>query len=149
MSSIDGEVTIGRPVEVVFDFVADQTNEPRYNPDMVRAEKDTDGPIGKGTRFRSAARSGGRTTEMVIEVTDYDRPHRIGSTTTMKELDVDYTLRFEPVPEGTRMSWSAELHPKGAFRLLGPWIPWVGRRQEQRTWASLKRHLEGTPAAGS
>ena len=54
MATISGEIDIGRPVEVVFDYVADQTNEPRYNPDMVRAEKATAGPIGKGTRFRSA-----------------------------------------------------------------------------------------------
>ena len=56
MAKIEGQITIGRPVEVVFDYVADQTNEPAYNPTMVRAEKDTAGPIGEGTRFRSAVR---------------------------------------------------------------------------------------------
>ena len=30
---------IARPVEEVFDFVADERNEPRYNPRMLRAEK--------------------------------------------------------------------------------------------------------------
>ena len=38
MAKITGEITIRRPVEVVFDYVADQTNEPDYNPTMVRAE---------------------------------------------------------------------------------------------------------------
>jgi hypothetical protein len=54
MARIEGEIVIGRPVDVVFDYVADQSNEPRYNPRMVRAEKITPGPVGKGTRFRSA-----------------------------------------------------------------------------------------------
>jgi hypothetical protein len=96
MSGIQGEVTITRPIEVVFDFVADQTNEPRCNPSMVRAEKVTAGPIGTGTRFRSAVGSAGRTAEMLIECTGYDRPRMIASTTTMKRMDIDYS----PVPSG-------------------------------------------------
>ena len=49
MARIEGEIVIDRPVEVVFDYVADQSNEPQYNPRMVRAEKITPGPVGKGT----------------------------------------------------------------------------------------------------
>jgi len=47
MAKIEGQITIGRPVDVAFDYVADQTNEPQYNPAMVRAEKETAGPIGR------------------------------------------------------------------------------------------------------
>ena len=32
MVRIEGEIVIKRPVEEVFDFVADERNEPRYNP---------------------------------------------------------------------------------------------------------------------
>lgn len=32
MVRIEGQITIERPVEVVSDYVADQTNEPLYNP---------------------------------------------------------------------------------------------------------------------
>lgn len=149
MSRIKGEITIGRPPEVVFDYVADQTNEPRYNPGMVRAEKASAGPIGKGTRFRSAVRSAGRSAEMLIEYTSYDRPRLLTSTTAMKQADIEYTLTFEPVAAGTRMRWSGQVRPKGALRLLGPLITWMGVRQEQRIWASLKRHLENGPAAGT
>ena len=147
MAGIAGEITIGRSVEVVFDYVADQTNEPQYNPDMVRAEKVTAGPIGTGTRFNSAVRSGGRTAEMIIECTGYDRPRLLASTTTMKQLDIDYTLTFEPDAVGTLMRWSGQVRAKGLFRLLGPLITWMGVRQERRIWASLKRRLESPPDA--
>ena len=60
MAGIEGEIIIARPVDVVFDYVADQSNEPQYNPQMVRPEKITAGPVGKGTRFRSAVTSMGR-----------------------------------------------------------------------------------------
>jgi hypothetical protein len=59
MATIEGEILIGRPVDVVFDYVADQSNEPQYNPQMLRAEKITAGPVGKGTQFRSAVASRG------------------------------------------------------------------------------------------
>jgi hypothetical protein len=61
MARIDGEIVIDRPVDAVFDYVADQSNEPQYNPRMLRAEKITPGPVGKGTQFRSAVASMGPT----------------------------------------------------------------------------------------
>jgi len=145
MGRIEGEIVIGRPVDVVFDYVTDQSNEPQYNPQMVRAEKITPGPVGKGTRFRSAVASRGSTVVMLIECTGYDRPTLFATTTTMAQADIGYTLRFEPAPAGTRMRWSGQVQPKGIFRLLGPLITWLGSRQEQRIWAALKRHLEATP----
>jgi polyketide cyclase/dehydrase/lipid transport protein len=143
---IDGEIVIGRPVDVVFDYVADQSNEPQYNPQMVRADKITAGPVGRGTRFRSAVASRGRTAEMLVECTSFDRPRLFATTTTMAQADISYTLRFEPVAVGTRMRWSGQVRPKGVIRLAGPLITWLGKRQEQRIWASLKRHLEAVPA---
>jgi hypothetical protein len=44
MARIEGEIVIGRPVNVVFGYVADQSNEPQYNLRTVRAEKITAGP---------------------------------------------------------------------------------------------------------
>jgi hypothetical protein len=55
MARIAGELVINRPVDEVFDFVADERNEPRYNPRIRRAEKLSPGPIGGGTRFRAEA----------------------------------------------------------------------------------------------
>lgn len=145
MARINGEIVISQPVDVVFDYVADQSNEPQYNPQMVRAEKITAGPVGVGTRFRSAVAARGRAVEMLIEITDYDRPHRFASATTMRQADISYTLTFEPATPGTRMRWAGQVRPKGAFRLLSPLVTWMGRHQEQRIWTSLKQHLEAAP----
>jgi hypothetical protein len=71
-----------------------RATNPQHNPQMMRAEKITAGPVGKGTQFRSAVASRGRTTEMMIECTSYDRPARF--TTTMQHADISYTLTFEP-----------------------------------------------------
>jgi carbon monoxide dehydrogenase subunit G len=142
MARVSGEILIERPVEEVFDFVADQRNEPIYNPRMLQSEKITDGPIAVGTRFRATARSGRRTVEMLIEVTEFHRPRRFGARTTMPSVDVDGGLTFEPAADATRMSWSWEVSPSGPLRLFGPLVARLGRHQEQATWTGLKAYLE-------
>jgi uncharacterized protein YndB with AHSA1/START domain len=142
MTRIEGELVIHRPVHEVFDFVAEERNEPRYNPRIRRAEKLSRGPIGPGTRFRAEAVTLGRTTGMTIEYTAYERPRRLASSIHMPAADIAGTLRFDPVAYGTRMGWSWEVRPCGLYRLLTPVIARVGRRQERENWGGLKRFLE-------
>jgi hypothetical protein len=142
MAWVHGEIVIGRPAAEVFDYVADQSNEPEYNPRMRWAEKVTAGPVGEGTRFRSGVCAGRHMTPMLIECTRYQRPKLLATRTKIKQADISYVLRFDPAAGGTRMSWSGRVRPKGALRLLGPTITWRGNRQERRTWASLKARLE-------
>jgi uncharacterized membrane protein len=139
---VDGEIVIDRPVDEVFDFVADESNEPRYNPKMRLAEKISEGPIGIGTRFRAETVSMGRAIEIVIEFTDFERPRRIVEVARVPSMDIHGILTFEPVPGGTRMRWSWSLTPRGALKLLAPVIDRMGRRQEQAIWTGLKRVLE-------
>lgn len=142
MSHVRGEITISRPIEDVFDFVADQRNEPRYNDSMLESEKLTCGPVGAGTSFRAISRSAGRPVAMVIELIEFDRPRLIRETTHMAAMEIDGTLTFEAVAEGTRMCWSWEIAPCGVYRMMVPILAQLGSRQEARIWAGLKRYLE-------
>jgi len=144
MVKIQGATVIARPIDVVFDFVADERNEPKYNPRMVHAEKVTPGPVGKGTRWVATIQSMGRPLDMAMEVTDYKRPTSLGSTTSMSTAEIRGTLTFQPDPAGTWMQWSWELKPKGMFKLLTPVIGRMGKRQEQEIWGGLKRYLESS-----
>jgi Polyketide cyclase / dehydrase and lipid transport len=146
MVRIDGEIVINRPVDAVFDFVADERNEPCYNPRMRRVEKLSPGPIGLGTRFHAEIRSRPRPAEMIIEWTGYDPPRRLGSWTQLSTMDIRGALTFDPIAEGTRMRWSWVVAPRGVFKLLTPLIAGTGRRQEQAIWANLKRVLEAEQA---
>ena len=142
MAQIHGSIDIRRPVEEVFDFLADQRNEPAYNNRMRTVEKATPGPIGQGTVWRVTTGPKRRQTSFELEVTEYSRPHRLFSVTRMGVADIRGGLTFRPSAEGTRMNWSWDFRPKGLLRLATPIFTAVGRRQEQRNWAALKRHLE-------
>lgn len=108
MARIEGEIVIGHPVDVVSDYVADQSNEPQFNLRIVRPEKITAGPVGTGTRFRPAVASMGRTAEMLIECTGHDRPALFASTTTTTQ------------PQATGMSTTTRRTPHCPSRERSP-----------------------------
>ena len=153
MARIIGEIVIDRPIEEVFDFVADGCNEPKYNPDMVQSVKVTTGPIGAGTRFAVTHMTAGRSVGMSVEVTEYERPHRLATHTSMSWADVQEVLTFDTAGTGTRMRWAWHVRPKGMAISLAPIVSVIGARQERALWEGMKRYLEmaaeraqGTPA---
>jgi hypothetical protein len=145
MSHVRGEIRIDRPVDEVFDYVADERNEPSYNPAMVRVEKLTDGPVGAGTRYRATVVSMGRQVDMLIETTIADRPATLSSVTTMRSARITGTLTFVPEHDATQMTWDWDVTPTGPARILSPVITSVGRRQEAAIWCRLKDVLESAP----
>src|SRR5690348_3386997 len=106
MVQVNGEIVIDRPPEDVFDFVANEENEPRYNPHMLRAEQLSEGPTGLATRFRTELRTMGRTMPMIVEFTAFERPRRLASVTRSSMMQTEGALTFDPVVGGTRMRWS-------------------------------------------
>ena len=148
MRTIRGQIEIARPIEETFDFVADETNEPRYNDEMIRCEKVTPGPIGFGTRCDAEMKTRTGTFPMTIEVTGFERPNRLASRSHLETMDIRGELKFEAIDDRTRMSWEWELEPHGCMRVLGPIVTRMGQRQEERIWTRLKQLLEGeTPPA--
>ena len=75
MANVSGEILINRPVEQVFDFVADQRNEPIYNPRMLQSEKITEGD-GVVLDSATAMWAGRRNSSG-----QYQRARRFGQTT--------------------------------------------------------------------
>lgn len=146
---VNGNIVIERSIEDVFDFVADERNEPRYNPQMTRADKVTEGPIGVGTKFHSVMTGAGGAADIAIEFTEFDRPRRIVETIHMSNMNINGVLTFEPVSGGTRMSWLWDLEPQGVYKVLGPVIRRIGERQELRVWSQLKKVLEAVAPATS
>lgn len=142
MAHIAGEVMIHAPVDEVFDMVADERNEPRYNPRIVRAEKVTDGAVGRGARFVAEPKSMGAKGAMTLEVLEYDRPHRLHNVVRSSYLQVDGTLTFEEVDGGTRLRWDWDMGLVGPTRVLSPVLAVIGPSWERRNWVGLKEYVE-------
>ena len=142
MATIDGSIYIDRLPEVVFDVVADERNEPRYNPRMTAVSLLSDPPIGQGSRFTATMKSRARTFSMIVEFTDFERPTRLGSVSTVGSMRTVGALTFEPQASGTLMRWSWDIQLRGVSKLAAPLVSWIGRRQERAIWTGLKTMLE-------
>ena len=72
-----GSAVIDRPVDEVFAFLADGTNDRKFSPRVQEIRKTTDGPIGVGTVFESKVKDAGMTTSRRFELTAFEAPTKI------------------------------------------------------------------------
>src|SRR5690242_16534789 len=75
-----GSAVIDRPINDVFAFLADGTNDPKFSPRVQEIRKTTDGPVGVGTVFESKVKDAGMTTNRQFELTTFETPTKIGWT---------------------------------------------------------------------
>jgi hypothetical protein len=59
---------------------------------------------------------------MVVEFTGFDRPWGLASVTRSSMMVTEGALTFESVPAGTRMCWSWDVRPRGAMRVMTPFV---------------------------
>jgi hypothetical protein len=76
-NEFSGSAVIDRPIEEVFAFLADGTNDPKFSPRVQEIHKATDGPVAVGTVFESKVKDAGLTTRRRFELTEFQAPTRI------------------------------------------------------------------------
>lgn len=106
---IDGQITIARPIDEVFPFLADATNEPRWSPQIARVTWTSPGPIGLGSTYRQVTRAPGPLNESEWTITTYQPPHYLavrGMVGKSPQVGI-YTLAA--VPAGTRVTAATEI----------------------------------------
>ncbi len=81
-----GSAVIDRPIDDVFAFLADGTNDPKFSPRVQQIQKTTDGPIGVGTVFESKVRDAGMTTSRRFELTAFEAPTKVRWAERSKNL---------------------------------------------------------------
>ena len=82
--SFSGTTVVDRPIETVFAFLADGTNDPSFSPRVQEIRKTTDGPDGVGTVYESTVKDAGMKTTRVFEYTVFEAPTKIRWTERSK-----------------------------------------------------------------
>lgn len=77
---------VDRPIDQVFAFLADGTNDSKFSPRVQAMRKVTDGPVGTGTLFESTVKDAGMKTKRTFELTEFDAPSRIRWTERTKNM---------------------------------------------------------------
>jgi uncharacterized protein YndB with AHSA1/START domain len=140
---------IAGPPEVVFDLVADMPNYGKWLPDSSAFGGTVDVtpyPVCLGTTYLDAG-----PIQKPGKVTEFDRPRRIGFQHTVMirspiRTDVEARIRytFEPSQGGTAVLRELDLtiDLRGPLKLLRPALLRGFRKENVRTLACLKRHVE-------
>ncbi len=146
MAEIVNSIVIERPVEAVFDFVADLRNHERMLPSTYTGYRIVSArPTGPGARMEYKIGLMGKEYPTAIEISVYQPPTRlVERADTRTEYWSEW--RFEPEGAGTRVTLRTVYRPGGG--VLGALLdPVLGRRRTReaqiRPLERLKSVLEG------
>ena len=97
----EGTAVVDRPIEVVFAFLADGENDPKFSPRVQEIAKTTDGPPGAGTVYASTVKDAGMTTKREFEITEFEAPTRIRWAERSKNTVTAPEGGYDLAPEGS------------------------------------------------
>jgi len=142
METFENTVTIQRPAEDVFAFLANFENIPRWNYAIAATKKTSPGPVGVGTTYRQT-RSIPSRSEEGFEVAVFEPVSRLAVQGQLGPFRTRTSYVLEPVGSATRLTNKVELAPSGVLRVLAPLaVPRV-RAAVAANLGTLKQILEG------
>ena len=130
---------IDRPLDEVFDYLADSRNEPQWLPGAEQVEKTSEGPVGLGTTFVGTYARAGR---VELTLVTFERPRAVTFRARAKIVDFDDAVELSAEHGKTRLNARMTAQPRGLMRLLSPLMAKTLRRQFTENWTHLKATLE-------
>ena len=121
MFTIQRSVTIARPVEVVFGFLADPANIPRWRQDVVEARSGA--PLHAASEFEEVINFGGRKAQTFrVEVFEANKTLQVAA---IAGLGIRPTQRYSLSSHDgqTTVSIRVTVRTLGVFRVLEPLLP--------------------------
>jgi hypothetical protein len=146
MFTVDVDCVTTKPLPVVFNYVADFSNAPVWQPqlDSVRLP---DGPFPGGRQVIEIHHFFGIRVEAAGDLVDWQP--QAGFTVRGRSglLRVESRYRFAAGPAGTRVSLSLTMDPHGPARLAQPLLRRQLTRDLTASFACLARTLDGMDGA--
>src|SRR5687767_960263 len=113
-------IVIDRPIEEVFAYVADVTNDPAWHTDVLEARKTTEGPIGTGTVWHTRFKPSMAISEADIEVVSFEPNRVLAMTGVVGPMHPTLTYRFEPAEGGTTFTRRVQITVSGWMKIMQP-----------------------------
>src|ERR1700716_4026894 len=123
MWRIEHSKVINRPVEVVWDFITDLSNSPRWTQSGSELHQTSKGPLGVGSTIESRRRLLGRfdIKSQALVLTEVEPNHALSYTGKVPLIRLGGArFAFEPTEGGTLLTWSSEGELGWAIRWLQP-----------------------------
>lgn len=135
------DIEVERDPAEVFAYVADFSRASEWDPGIEESRRLSDGPTSKGSRFELIARFRGNRQRFEYVVTDYVDGRRIALHGEGGKAVSDDTISVEAKDGGTRLTYTADIRLKGAYRLFEPLLRRTFARMGDDALAGLETHL--------
>ncbi|MFE3251117.1 SRPBCC family protein [Streptomyces sp. NPDC059209] len=141
---------IDRPIEEVFAYLAEGTNDREFSPRVQHITKDPAGPTAVGTVFRSTVKDAGMKTQRELRITELETPTRIRWAETSKNVvtsrEGGYDL--ETIADGrTRVRLFNVLEGHGVGKLLVGIALGAARKDAPAFGERIKKAVEASRPA--
>jgi len=147
MAHAEHSVTVDRPIEQVFAYLADEHNDPRWRSGVLEIER-VSAQTGQGATIRQVMKGpGGRRIRGDYRITAYQPPRQFEFQVIAGPARP--TGRFslsEDSPGHTRLTFAMDAQPKGLMRLMEGMIA-KQLKVEVAAIDRLKANVEQQPAA--
>lgn len=138
---------IDRPAAEVFEFVADQTNAPRWQHGLHEVRRLTPNPLGVGTEHMFVRRFAGMNIESQNRYTGYEPGRFVSFEIPAGKITGEASYRVEPTgPKSSRLISEVHFKVSGVAGLAAPLLARVFARDSKKDEATLKELLENTDA---
>jgi uncharacterized membrane protein len=142
MAHAENEVVINKPIDTVYAFLADGTNNPKWRDGVISIEK-VSGEIGAvETVYTQVLKGpGGRTIAGDYKIVVAQPNKELSFIVTAGPARPTGNYYFEELAEGTKLRFVLDFQPSGLMKLMGPMIQKT-MDQEISQLAQLKTVLE-------
>ncbi len=141
MVRIELTIDVARPAEEVFEHLVDLDRLPEWQSSAVESRADE--PLAEGVRIFECRRGLGREVHSELEVTEFDRPHRLMLKTLKGPVRFTVDHRLAEADGGTRLTVVAEGKAGGLMRLGEPMLARTVEAEMRKDFDRLKELLEG------
>lgn len=130
-------------IEDAFEFLSNLANAQQWDPEVEEVRTLTPPPIGLGSKFDVIARLSLWKMVLPYEIVVYEPPNRVMFMGEMRLFRYHDDIRFHATEQGTVITYSAHLHPKGILQLGAPIaqvvFSWISERVTERIEDLLKQ----------
>ena len=143
MVSARTSVEIDRPADDVFEFVAEFTNNPRWQRGMRSCRWTSEPPHGVGSTYEQQARFLGKDVRNSFRITALEPGRRVSFESTGGSFPIAVTRTVEPLGPGrSRFTEEVEGDAHGFYRVAEPVLQLLVRASIKRDFPRLKALLE-------
>ncbi|MEE9394845.1 MAG: SRPBCC family protein [Planctomycetota bacterium] len=111
MSTIIATTLVSAPIESVFAVYTDLAKAPERIPNITALELLTEGPVGKGTRWRETRVMFKKEAVEEMWISSFDAPHRYTVEANSHGMRYETLFEFAEEDGGTRVTWTFEGTP--------------------------------------